>query len=278
MTFSPWMPIQSAGYSGPLPYAVFSAGFQRYDPTWQRPEWRYDRATGYVEYRGLVRMTAPQGFGHQFPAIVTHLEPSPGLPKPTLNYLLKGMSNAADRAWGQPFRMDIQPHATAHHQVTFPASTEGIVADTWMWLELCHSFSDSDPLWFPWRNVGVNADGVLATFGPGWSNYHETWGTDFRFTRDYKRWQWRALVKGPTLATAPPYDNIVTVTQPNPQTLGNCLNICLTNRDWAGGQTIGIRVDNRQHPGGHRLDVVGAAAGVTVPYFGMTLDYCTSIP
>jgi hypothetical protein len=276
MTFSPWMPIQPAGYSGPQPYAVFVAGHQRYAAEWQRPEWRYDRATGYVEYRGLVKMTTAKPVGNTA-MIVTYLAESPGLPKPTVNYLLKGMSNAADRAWGQPFRLDIQPYTGAHHCVTNPAGSPGLAADTWIWLELCWSASNSDPLWFPWRAIGANADGVQASFGAGWSDYYApAWSNDFRMTRDYKRWQWRALVKGPSLATAPPYDNIVTVSHPNPQTLGNCLNDCLINADWSGGSAIGMRVDNRQHPGGHRLDVVGAEAGVVPAYFALTLDYCTT--
>lgn len=274
MTFSAWMPVQAAGYSGAWPYAVFSSGYERYDPGWQRPEWRYDRATGYVEYRGLVRMTAAQGSGHTIPVITTYLDPSPGLPKVAKNYLLKGMSNAADRAWGQPFRHDVQPHATAHHQVTFPASGVGIATQTWVFLDLCVSLSDSDPLWYPWREIGVNADGVLASYGAGWSKYNASWAADFRFTRDYKRWQWRALLAGPTLAAAPPYDNIVTVSHPTPQTMGNCLNTCVINNDWAGGQAIGMRVDNRQHAGGHRLDVVGAVSRAAT-WFGVTLDYYT---
>jgi hypothetical protein len=272
MTFSAWMPIQSAGYSGPLPYSVFVSGFTRYDAAWQRPEWRYDRATGYIEYRGLVRMTSAVAVGN-LPMILTYLTPSPGLPKPTENFLLKGMSNAADRAWGQPFRLDIQPHASAHHAVHAPAGGAGLAVDTWIWLELLHSASDSDPLWYPWREPGVNADGVLATYGAGWSKYAAGWNCGFRFTRDYKRWQWRALLKGPTLAAAPPYDNIVTVTHPTPQTIGNTLNICLINRDWAGGSAIGIRVDNRQNAGGHRLDVTGGTAGVVPAYFGVIMDY-----
>ena len=274
MTFSPWMPIQAAGYSGPLPYAVFVAGFEFYAADWQRPEWRYDRATGYVEYRGLLRVSAtvPQSNG---PMILTYLTPSPGLPKPTENFLLKGMSSSADRAWGQPFRLDIQPHASAHHCVTAPAGSPGIVAPTWIFLDLLWSASNSDPNWFPWREPGVNADGVLATYGAGWSKYAAGWNCGFRFTRDYKRWQWRALLKGPTLAAVPPYDNLMTISHPNPQTLGNCLNISIINADWAGGSAIGMRVDNRQHAGGHRLDIVGAEAGVVPAYFGLILDYTT---
>lgn len=275
MTFSAWMPIQAAGYSGAAPYAVFVTGHERYATSWQRPEWRYDRATGYVEYRGLVRMTQAKAVGNTA-MIITYLAESPGLPKPTENFLLKGMSNAADRLWGQPFRLDIQPYAGAHHCVTNPAGSPGLAVDTWVWLDLCWSASDSDPNWFPWREPGVNADGVLATYGAGWSKYAAGWNCGFRFTRDYKRWQWRALLKGPTLAAAPPYDNIMTITHPTPQTYGNCLNTCLINHDWAGGSASGMRVDNRQHAGGHRLDVVSAEASVVPAYFGVILDYCTA--
>lgn len=276
MSWSAWMPIQDAGYSGAQPYAVFVSGFQRYATNWQRPEWRYDRTTGYVEYRGLINVPAARNNGNE-PMIITYLPASPGLPIPTKNYLLQGMSNQADRVYGQPYRLDIQPYAGAHHVVRCTNGT-GLAAGTWIWLELLWSASDYDPDWYPWRQVGVNANGVLATFGPGWSNYADPpWSADFRFTKDYKRWQWRALLKGPTLGTAPPYDNIVTVSHPNPQTLGNCLNHALINYYWAGGEGAAMRVDNRQHAGGHRLDIVSAVNGTVPAWFGLILDYCTTL-
>jgi len=279
MTFSAWMTVQAYGYSGTAPYAVFTSGYQRYHPTWQNTQWRYDRATGYVEYRGLAINTVAQPAAQtNAPMILTYLTPSPGLPKPTVQTIVRGMSNSGDRSYGQPFRFDIANHATAHHSVNVHGGSVLVPVNTWFWLELNHSFSNADPMWYPWRNISSGpADGVTATFGSGWSEYNAGWARDFRFTRDYKRWQWRALLTGPSLGAVPPYDNIVIVAHPSPQTLGNCLNVSVVNKDWAGGPMQGMRVDTRQQAGGHRIDIVSATAGTVPGYFAMTLDYCTNL-
>ncbi len=124
---------------------------------------------------------------------------------------------------------------------------------------------------------GQTIDGWRVDMAPRFStSYSAMWDAEVRCTKDYKRWQWRNLLRnsGGT-SWSSPYNNIAVITHPNPQTLGNCLNTSLIEKGWAGGNGIPYRVDNRQNASGHQLDMVSLPTTFTANWLQLGLDYFT---
>ena len=285
--WSSWMPIQAYGYTGTKPYATFGPDVARYSSTWQRPEWRYDISTGQVEYQGLARLNANKA--GSFELVINYMDPTAGIPAlPADNskrIMLTGMTNMGDASWGHPERFDIgRSTATwpgSHHHIWWNIGNTAPVSGRWFWLNHSISFSNFDPDWFPWRGVvatnNQSINGVTVSLASRFStSYSATWDAEMRCTTDYKRWQWRNLLRNSGGAlSGSPYNNIAVVTHPNVQTYGNCLNTSLSEYSWAGGSGIPYRLDTRQNAAGHQLDMVGMVTTYNPSWVQVNLDYYT---
>lgn len=285
--WSAWMPIQAYGYTGPKPYVTFGPDVVRYGSTWMQPQWRYDPAAGYVEYAGLCSLSVAKA--GSFELLINYMNPTPAIPYPadgnTQTYMLTGMTNMGDASYGHPVRYTLGRATSqwpgSHHHVWWTVSTTAPAAGRWFWLNSVHSFSDSDPEWFPWRKVvatnGQTINSVRVDLASRFStSYSAGWDAEMRCTKDYKRWQWRNLLRNSGGAlSGSPYNNIAVVTHPNPQTLGNCLNTALVEYSWAGGNGIPYRIDNRQNAAGHQLDMVSMITTFNPTWAQVELDYFT---
>jgi hypothetical protein len=140
MTFTPWMPILQVGAAGPVaPYAIWVAPFTDYSPTgWQKCQWRFDPATGDVEYRGLAKTTGAISASN-FKAIDCFMAVTPMLPKPTKHFMSIGQTSftPALARNGAGLRWDLRiPTATEHHNITVEmAGTAGVPTGSWFWLD-----------------------------------------------------------------------------------------------------------------------------------------------
>jgi hypothetical protein len=280
MSWSAWLPIQAAGYSGATPFARYVSGvpFTRYATSWERPQWRYDRATGEVEYKGLISVTADYGAASTSYALIEcWMDPSPGMPKPTQYEMFFGMSNNGDASWGQVLRMDVAPSGTSgiHHTINTSTGTTGLLAGRWVYLNVHKKFGN-EPSFTPWTNMGTSYSGVTMSLDSRWGYpYDANWPCQWRCTTNYSRWQWRGLLRnnGGALGTTPPYVPIVNIYHPNPHD-GRMyiLNHGGGHYPWGGGQVANMRLDALPITGGHRLVLTSSKAQSPV-YLMLQQDY-----
>ena len=279
------MPIQPSTFTGPRPFARYHPGvpLQRFSDAWHRPEWRFDRATGYVEYRGMIFFNAAYGSTNvTHPLVECHMDAAPALPRPDQSQMYMTLANitAAGAPWGEVTRIDMRRTNIegAHHAVTLNGGTSGgFPAGTWLMLNMLHSFSDSDPTFTPWRPVPVGGDGVTMTLDARWGVPFspDDWLAQWRCTPNHSRFQWRGLLRnnGGVLGTTPPFVPVLNVFHPNPHAGREIiLNAQMGNWPWQQGQVAGIRVDARPQAQGHSIDLVGTNP-VNSNYYALTLDY-----
>jgi hypothetical protein len=278
MTFTPWMPILQVGAAAPVaPYAIWVAAFTDYSPTgWQKCQWRFDPATGEVEYRGLSKTTGAISASN-FKAIDTYMAVTPMLPKPTLHFMAIGQTsftpalarNSAVARW------DLRaPTGTEHHSINLEmAGTTGVATGNWFWLDAKISLATTPaPAWSAWMPVqafGYAGAEINARFGTSTLANYGSWRPgEWRYSGN--RIQVRGLMK--TTAAQGVNDPLLifkfpTALKPTRRVIiPNMINMNTTN----GYQEL-ARVDLTPHADGLQIIWAGWSAPST-GYFWLEMD------
>lgn len=286
MTFTPWMRILESEEAKPsTPHAYFDSRWTRYHAVWQAPSWRYDRATGEVEYRGLCKVKDGNSVAASYQQVIVwcQMPETPALPRPSALQMCPSMSSYGVGT-NETTRIDIGAWAGGHHWLALEATSStgtAIGAGNWFWLgHVKLSLSNRNPTFGPWaRNYntyGETCHGAYFNLYTGQFIDYPGWmPAQFRVTPDLKRWQWRGLIQNTlgALGQSSPYVNVIDVAHPAPYVpVGNVLNTMIGHFNWQGGQVGSLRIDAQPHSYGHRLHLVGSKAAAN-NYIALNLDY-----
>lgn len=279
MTFSPWLRILDSTEPAPAqPYAQFSSYFTRYHPVWREPSWRYDRATGEIEYRGLIKAAVEVPVATQR-LLTCYMPTYPALPKPPL-FMLEAISpHGTTSGIVENLRIDCNPTSAGHHDLNLVLVGGGVMAaGQWFWIgDFAISCGNRNPTFGPWTRANSLTgqkcfDAYFNIFG-GWGEYGSGWAEpQFRCTPDYRRWQWRGLMRNTSGAANNTQANIIDIAHPAPFLNQQILNLLMVHVTWAGGQSHSSRIDCSPNGYGHKLNLVSPKA-VASGWVAFNLDY-----
>lgn len=284
MTFTPWLRILNYGEAPPAtPYAIFSSYFTRYALGWQEPSWRYDRATGQIEYRGLIASTASVPAASQ--RLLSCVMPlTPNLPRPPLHMFGSVSTHGVGGAViSENLRIDCNPNSAygsaGHHDLNVELTGGNAMSSgQWFWLgDHTISCSNHNPEFGPWARAnsisGQTCFSAYWNIFGGWGEYPGGWCAPmFRCSPDYRRWQWRGLFQNTSGAAINAQPNVIDIAHPAPILNQQILNLGMTHVTWSGGQSHSVRIDCSPNTYGHKLNLISPKA-VASGWLSLNLDY-----